>query len=175
MPKLKLNGLEFRYESTGPENAPTVVFLHGRGAERSSFRPQVVHLEESHRVINWDLRGHGESAGHPASFSVKEFASDTLELISSLNLKNVVLVGNGFGALIAQEVSSRDPDHVSGTVLIDAPAEAEETRSPKPRLLISHVEAPATVNQLIQDFVANVARAANPASEASSSLQLRSG
>jgi pimeloyl-ACP methyl ester carboxylesterase len=40
---------------------PAVVLLHGLFEDRTYYRAQAQHLAARHRVLNIDLRGHGES------------------------------------------------------------------------------------------------------------------
>ena len=45
----------------GPANAPTVVLVHGLGMSRDSWGEVPVRLADRHRVVAYDLRGHGAS------------------------------------------------------------------------------------------------------------------
>src|ERR1035437_5016977 len=53
------------FEVSGPEDAPTLVFLHGTRVTRTMWRPQVAALADRYRVVTVDLPGHGVLADMP--------------------------------------------------------------------------------------------------------------
>ena len=56
-------GATIRYWSGGPDNAATVVFLHGATLDHRAWHPQTDALRRRFRVVAPDLRGHGSSTG----------------------------------------------------------------------------------------------------------------
>jgi pimeloyl-ACP methyl ester carboxylesterase len=105
-----------RYWSGGPDNAATVVFLHGATLDHRAWHPQTDALRRRFRVIAPDLRGHGSSTGR---FHFDTAVQDVLALLDHLPGPPVVLVGLSLGANIAQEVIRRRPDLVGGLVAAD--------------------------------------------------------
>ena len=59
MPRARVNGVSLYYEVTG-RGAP-LVLVHGFACGIRSWDPQVKALARSHRVIAYDVRGHGTS------------------------------------------------------------------------------------------------------------------
>jgi pimeloyl-ACP methyl ester carboxylesterase len=59
MKRVLSEGVEIAFEDTG-HGEPALVLIHGAFGNRSQFSPLVDHLAERHRVITFDLRGHGE-------------------------------------------------------------------------------------------------------------------
>ncbi|MER7128346.1 alpha/beta fold hydrolase, partial [Streptosporangium saharense] len=60
-------GCDLRYGDSGGDGTP-LVFSHGAGADHVMFDAQWEHLRaRGHRVVVWDMRGHGLSrpAGAP--------------------------------------------------------------------------------------------------------------
>src|SRR5450759_1431027 len=53
------------FDVAGPEDAPTLVFLHGTRVTRAMWDPQVAALTERYRVVAVDLPGHGVFAAMP--------------------------------------------------------------------------------------------------------------
>jgi 3-oxoadipate enol-lactonase len=109
-------GATIRYWSGGPDNAATVVFLHGATLDHRAWHPQTDALRRRFRVVAPDLRGHGSSTGR---FDFDTAVQDVLALLDHLPGPPVVLVGLSLGANIAQEVIRRRPDLVGGLVAAD--------------------------------------------------------
>jgi pimeloyl-ACP methyl ester carboxylesterase len=96
-----------------------VVFLHGFGADLSSWRPLVARVGLGSPLMALDLPGHGGSVGHGA----KDFA-DLVEAVGQ-TLKalhgGVHLVGHSLGAAVATALTERGDLDVRSLTLI-APA-----------------------------------------------------
>lgn len=104
------------YEVAG--EGPLVVLVPGMGDLRQSYRflaPALV--EAGCRVAVSDLRGHGDSDAHFASYGDEETAGDVLALIDTLG-GPAVIVGNSMAAGAAVIAASSRPDLVSGLVLV---------------------------------------------------------
>ena len=84
-----VEGLAF--DSAG-EDVPHMLFLHGWCGDRSFFAPQFDHFSASHRVVNVDLAGHGQSRA-PAAYTIDGLAADVAALGHQLGLGRGVLVG----------------------------------------------------------------------------------
>ena len=96
---------------------PTVLMLHGGLGSHLSFAPQVETFAAlGYRAVAWDMPGHGRSAPvEPYTF--KALAQRCVALIESLHCGHVVLIGQGVGGMVAQEVVARRPELVSRLVL----------------------------------------------------------
>ena len=108
-----------RYWMTGPETAPTVVFLHGSTLDHVSWARQVEALQEDYRVVVPDLRGHGESTLE-GRFEFEAAVGDVLALLDELDAERVALVGLSLGGNIAQEIVYRSPERADALVVADA-------------------------------------------------------
>ena len=96
---------------------PTVLMLHGIGGGHLAFAPQVETFAScGYRAVAWDMPGYGHSAPiEPYTF--KGLAQSCVQLIESLKVANVILVGHSMGGMVAQEVVARRPELVSRLVL----------------------------------------------------------
>jgi pimeloyl-ACP methyl ester carboxylesterase len=81
-----------------------VVLIHGVSMSRRFFERNVPGLAERFRVVNVDLRGHGESPPHEGGHTVAQYARDLHALIAQLGLDGVVLVGWSMGTKVAWEL-----------------------------------------------------------------------
>ena len=98
-------------------SGPTVLLLHGLAGSHLSFAPQVEALASlGYRAIAWDMPGYGLSAPiEPYNF--KGLAQSCVALIEALRCGTVMLVGQGMGGMVAQEVVARRPELVDRLVL----------------------------------------------------------
>ena len=85
---------------------PSLVFIHGAGFDHSVWTLFARHFSRHDwNVIALDLPGHGRSEG-PVLESIEAMASWTMELIETLGLDSVALVGHSMGSLITLETAS---------------------------------------------------------------------
>ena len=86
---------------------PAVIFLHGAGFDRTTWRLQTRWFAHHGRsVLAIDFPGHGWSDGEPLA-SIADMADWTARLIDAAGLKQAALVGHSMGALVALETAAR--------------------------------------------------------------------
>lgn len=100
--KLKLNGVDIFYKKSGQGHP--LVFLHGNGLDHTIFDELTEKLCQHYTVYAMDSRNHGQSGSHE-DYSYDAMAQDVYELIQTLNLGKVYLVGFSDGAVIALHVA----------------------------------------------------------------------
>ncbi len=99
---------------------PPVVFIHGQGADLSSFAPVYPALAGHFRIIALDLPGFGKSDKPEPQISA-EFYSDLIRtMIGELKLERPWLVGHSFGGLVALIYAEAFPADIAGMTLIDS-------------------------------------------------------
>lgn len=96
---------------------PAVVFLHGLFGNRAHYQAQVSHLSGRHRVLNIDLRGHGESAVPEQGYSLDILADDVVRVCEQAGLRRAVLCGHSMP--VALKVALKRPGLTAGLVLLD--------------------------------------------------------
>jgi pimeloyl-ACP methyl ester carboxylesterase len=112
---------------------PAVIFLHGAGFNRTTWRLQTRWFAHHGRsVLAVDFPGHGWSDGAPMA-SIAAMADWTAKLIADAGLKQAALVGHSMGALVALDCAARHPDKVRALglcgVASDMPVHAEMLES----------------------------------------------
>jgi pimeloyl-ACP methyl ester carboxylesterase len=106
------------YEDLG--SGKPVIFIHGWSANRHYFRNQIPAFREKHRVISYDLRGHGDSQVTEYGLTLPRCAQDLKELIEYLGLEDVALVGWSMGAHVIYEyVRQFGCEHIGKLCWID--------------------------------------------------------
>jgi pimeloyl-ACP methyl ester carboxylesterase len=78
--------------------APTLILLHGVGANGAVFRPLIEALDWPGRVIVPDLRGHGRSP-HARHYGMAHYAADVANLLAPN--EEAHLVGHSMGGAVA--------------------------------------------------------------------------
>jgi pimeloyl-ACP methyl ester carboxylesterase len=100
-----------------------LVLLHGWPGFWFDYRHVLAPAAALGRVVAPDLFGFGESSalrGDPVDAADEDaFAEDVRELIESLDLSTVVLVGHDIGSAVAPAVARRAPELVRGLVLLN--------------------------------------------------------
>lgn len=113
-----VGGRRLRLRQVGDPAAPPVLFLHGIMGHRRDWDVLIDALGVSRHVLALDQRGHGES-DHAPSYRVDELADDAIELVDTLEVGPVALIGHSMGAMAAVVAAARRPDLVRTLVLVD--------------------------------------------------------
>ena len=116
--KISIDGLEIGYDSAG-EGRP-VVFLHGWGVDRSTFKPVADRIADCCRAITVDLPGFGESEEPQKPFNTDDFADFTEHFIAALGLEKPVLCGHSNGGKTALALTGRGYQNLSKLVLVSS-------------------------------------------------------
>jgi pimeloyl-ACP methyl ester carboxylesterase len=117
MPYAQLNGIGVHYDVSG--NLTPVLLNHGYAATGRMWEPQQRALGDHHRVITWDMRGHGEtdSPDDPTQYSETLTVEDMLALLEFLGVERTVVGGLSLGGYISLAFYMKHPDMVSALVL----------------------------------------------------------
>lgn len=108
MPRIRVNGVELHYESTGA--GTPLVLVHGSWGDHHNWDPVVPALAERFQVIAYDRRGHSASERPAGQGSVLEDADDLAALIEALGLAPAHVAANSFGSIVALRAATRHPE-----------------------------------------------------------------
>lgn len=99
-----------------------VVFSHGWAQSADAWDAQMVFMgERGFRVIAHDRRGHGRSSQTWTGNDMDTYADDLGELIDTLDLHQVILVGHSVGGgEVARYIGRHGTDRVAKVVLLSA-------------------------------------------------------
>ncbi|HSP38347.1 MAG TPA: alpha/beta hydrolase [Frankiaceae bacterium] len=125
IPVITSDGLRLHAEVAGRPDAPiTIVFVHGYGLNRRSWRFQRRDLAEDARLVFYDQRSHGASARSTAEACTIDQLGDDLEAVVDQLAADrpVVLVGHSLGGMTVLALAERAPQlfgsRVVGVALI---------------------------------------------------------
>lgn len=111
------DGLTLRYVRTG--NGPPLVLLHTIRTQLDYYEKLVPLLSNHYQVIVLDMPGHGQSSITEVAYTEDYFRRATREFITKLNLKDVTLVGESIGGVLALTVSTELPDRVKRIIALN--------------------------------------------------------
>jgi 3-oxoadipate enol-lactonase len=113
----------------GPQDAPTVMLLHGWTATADlNFFTCYEALSEHFRVVAIDHRGHGRGIRSTQPFKLSDCADDVAALADQLDIKTFIPVGYSMGGLVAQLLWKRHESRVRGLVLAATTGHFVESR-----------------------------------------------
>ena len=127
-----VQGTKLVAEGPWMRERPTVVLLHpGPGFDHGPFKVQIgPMLSERAQVLYLDMRGAGRSdPGDPADHRVERWADDVHGFCEALGIEQPIVLGLGFGGIVALDYAARYPDHPGALVLIAPVARMVPERS----------------------------------------------
>ncbi|SDO89184.1 Pimeloyl-ACP methyl ester carboxylesterase [Nakamurella panacisegetis] len=125
------NGIRFHLVSAG--TGPLVLMLHGFGGIWTNWRHQLPDLAEAgHHAVAADLRGAGDSDKPPRGYDAFTLAADVAGMIRALGEREAILVGQGYGGVLAFNTAIMYPDLVRSVVAISAPHPGRMARLRRP-------------------------------------------
>lgn len=111
---IKSKGISYREAGRGP----AIVLLHGIGSSSATWLNQLESLN-GFRLIAWDAPGYGESEPLKQEKPFpKDYAAALSAFVDRLLLKDVLIVGNSLGCLMAGAYMKDHADKVRGAILI---------------------------------------------------------
>lgn len=120
MPFIETGDIQTFYESTG--RGPPIVLVHASTLDHHSWRKQIADLGGGHRVVVYDLRGHGRTAGPPRRrYSVETLSDDLRAVVTCLGLDRPIICGISMGGMVAHMYAARHPQELRALVLAGTP------------------------------------------------------
>jgi pimeloyl-ACP methyl ester carboxylesterase len=109
---------------------PAVIFIHGFSQSHGAWLKQVTSsLAEDHRLVTYDLRGHGESAKPTDPMFYREssrWAGELREVMACANLvKPVVVAWSYAGRVVLDYLSAYGDSGIAGLVMVNATSKAD--------------------------------------------------
>src|SRR5665647_39235 len=114
------NGTQIYFKDWG--SGQPVVFSHGWPLNADAWESQMVYLaSKGYRCIAHDRRGHGRSSQPWNGNEMDTFADDLSELIETLDLNGITLIGHSMGGgEVARYIGRHGTARVARAVLVAA-------------------------------------------------------
>jgi pimeloyl-ACP methyl ester carboxylesterase len=119
VPLLDRDGVKIYYEDHG--HGPPILLSHGYSATCRMWNEQIAALVARHRVIVWDMRGHGESddPADPAAYSEALTVGDMRALLRRCRIDRAVIGGLSLGGYMSLAFHLAHPEMVRALMLFD--------------------------------------------------------
>ncbi len=118
---VEANGLTFHVQELG--QGPPVAMIHGMflGNLASWYFSVAPILAGEHRVLMYDLRGHGRSERATTGYDLDTQAADLRALTARFDGQPLDLVGHSYGGLVALRFAVDHPERVRRLAIVEAP------------------------------------------------------
>ena len=117
-----------------------LVLIHGLADDHRAWRRALPDLVLRHRVLMYDLRGHGEtSLGRPDG-TLTQLATDLASLMKSIGVGNADVAGFSLGGTIAMRMAIDHPELVKRLVLVATSSRVGKTAADWYRRRVEMVE-----------------------------------
>jgi 3-oxoadipate enol-lactonase len=113
----------------GPDDAPVLVLGPSLGTDTALFSAQAAEFAGSHRVVRYDLRGHGGSEIVPGPCTVADLAADVLGLLDSLGVDRFSYAGVSIGGAVGLQLALHVPDRLERLAVLASAARFSNAES----------------------------------------------
>jgi pimeloyl-ACP methyl ester carboxylesterase len=119
MPFLDRGGVKIYYEDHG--HGPAILLSHGYSATCRMWDGQIAAFVPHHRVIVWDMRGHGETddPDDPAAYSEALTVEDMAALLRHRGIGRAIIGGLSLGGYMSLAFHLAHPEMVRALMLFD--------------------------------------------------------
>lgn len=127
---VRVEGQALHVRENGPRGRPPVVLIHGFGASGRWWDRTVPALARRHRVVRFDLLGHGGSAKPTEGYSMENQARLISAGMRQLGIRNAIVAGHSMGGNVAVALAEGNPRLVRGIVIVGTSARPQDGRDP---------------------------------------------
>jgi proline iminopeptidase len=116
-------------QTFGKKEDKAVIFLHGGpGYNSANFESTTAQnlANKGFFVIVYDRKGEGRSEDKSAKFTFQESFDDIKSIYNKYELTEAILIGHGFGGIIASLFTEKYPEKVNALVLVSTPISMQE-------------------------------------------------
>ncbi|WP_433315360.1 alpha/beta fold hydrolase [Micromonospora sp. CA-269861] len=103
---------------TGGPGIP-VVYLNGQFATQGYWKRVIADLGTEYRHITYDERARGKKSKRSADYSFEAAVRDVDAVLAARGVRQAVLVGWSYGAVVGAHWANRNPERTLGAVLVD--------------------------------------------------------
>lgn len=121
---LERDGVRLFYEVTEARSGHalgTIVLTHGFSSSSHMWAPNLDALAADHRVVTWDVRGHGRSdyPGDVASYAESLAVGDMAAILDAVAAPRAIVGGLSLGGYLSLAFHLAHPDRVRALMLFD--------------------------------------------------------
>ena len=112
---IEVNGVSLWHRISG--DGEPVVQIHGAGFGHFNFDPATPVLSQQFRVIDFDMRGYGQSDKPLQHYDMEVWADDVAGLLDALGIGRAHIHGTSMGGMIAIVVAGKYPERTQSVVI----------------------------------------------------------
>ena len=119
MPKIDRDGVKIHYEVHG--SGPPLLLTHGYSSTSGMWQGQIAALSKHHKLVLWDMRGHGQSdyPDDPSAYSEALTVGDMAALLDAVGADQAIVGGLSLGGYMSLAFYRAHPDRVRALLIID--------------------------------------------------------
>jgi pimeloyl-ACP methyl ester carboxylesterase len=119
MPNINRDGVKIYYEVRG--DGPPLLLTHGYSSTSAMWQSQVEALSKHHKLVLWDMRGHGQSdyPDNPAAYSEALTVADMAALLDEIGADSAIVGGLSLGGYMSLAFYRAHPQRVRALLIID--------------------------------------------------------
>lgn len=120
MAKLERDGVNLYYEVHGTKG-PVILLSHGYSATSAMWEGQIAALTRNHRLVLWDMRGHGQSdyPEDPSLYSEEATVADMAAILDAVGAEKAIVGGLSLGGYMSLAFHEAHPERVIALLIID--------------------------------------------------------
>jgi len=96
----------------------TLILIHGLADDHRAWRRTLPDLMLHHRVVLYDLRGHGETTAGRGNGTLRQLGTDLVALMDSIGVDRADIAGFSLGGTVAMRVAIDHPERIRRLVLV---------------------------------------------------------
>lgn len=131
---ITINDQIISYIDEGQSNSTAIIFIHGFPLNKMMWSEQIGEFKKNHRVIAYDVRGHGNTPVGDEHFSIELFVNDLLSLMDALKINKAILCGFSMGGYIALNAIENYPNRFSTLILCDTNCTEDKPEAKEKRM-----------------------------------------
>lgn len=118
---VEVGGTKLRIRDEGPRKGIPIVLIHGYTFSLETWDAWAADLARDHRVIRYDLSGHGLSGADPEGhYTTADREAQLGAVMDKLGIKKAIVAGNSLGGMIAWHFAADHPARVAKLILVDS-------------------------------------------------------
>lgn len=107
----------------GQEGRPWILLSNSLATDLHMWDDQIGFLTETHRVVRYDTRGHGQSSAPQGPYDFDMLVADMLAVLDHVGAERADIMGLSLGGMTALGFGLSHPDRVRRMVVCDARAD----------------------------------------------------